>query len=335
MGTTPAKHPQTPGTVPVDTWARVSQWRDLGVFAGALGIGLAFALLAPAFVSTYNLFNLLRQTSELGIVAMAMTILIASGEFDLSVGAIYAVTGVVSGLLFKVGGANIWVAAAAGLGASALLGMLNGLLVTSIRMNSFIATLATMMVYRGLAMVLSHGRPISTFPDLFFFELLGRANLAGSFPVPVIWLGVWGVVLYVLLHRTGFGVQVLATGDNRKAAELAGIRTARIKRINFILTALAAGFSGLVSMGYLKTITPNQGVGMELEAIAACVIGGTSMKGGVGSIFGTFLGAFIMAEVRTGLVLMGTDAYVQDACVGLIIAAAVVVNVKFSGAKNG
>jgi ribose/xylose/arabinose/galactoside ABC-type transport system permease subunit len=296
----------------------------------AIGIGVAFSLLAPGFLSTYNLLNLLRQTAELGIIAMAMTMLIVSGEFDLSVGATYAVTGVVTGLLFKVAGLNIWLAGLGGLTAALFLGFLNGLLVTKARMNSFIATLATMMVFRGLAMVLSQGQPISTFPDLPFFEIWGRAKLFGSIPVPILWLAAWGLVLYVLLHRTTYGVTVFATGDNREAANLAGIRTVRVKCLNFMLTAFAAGIAGLISLGYLKTVTPTQGTGLELEAIAASVIGGTSMRGGVGSILGAFLGALIMAEVRTGLVLMGTDAYLQDACVGLIIAIAVILNVSIS-----
>jgi ribose/xylose/arabinose/galactoside ABC-type transport system permease subunit len=291
-------------------------------------------LMAPGFLSTYNFLNLLRQTAELGIIAMAMTLLIVSGEFDLSVGATYAVTGVVAGLLFKVSGINIWLAGLGGLSAALFLGFLNGLLVTRARMNSFIATLATMMVFRGFAMVLSQGQPISTFPDLAFFEILGRAKLFGSVPIPILWLAVWGALLYVLLHRTTYGVTVFATGDNREAANLAGIRTDRVKRLNFLLTALAAGVAGLISMGYLKTVTPTQGTGLELEAIAAAVIGGTSMRGGVGSIFGAFLGALIMAEVRTGLVLMGTDAYLQDACVGLIIAVAVILNVRISAGKG-
>lgn len=315
-------------------WLGMSQVRDLGVMIAAVAIGACFSILAPPFLSTYNLMNLLRQTSELGIVAMAMTILISSGEFDLSVGATYAVTGVVTGLLFKLAGLNIWLAAGCGLAAALLLGGLNGLLITRARMNSFIATLATMMVYRGIAMVLSQGQPISTFPELTFFEILGRARLFGSVPVPVLWLAVWGVLLYLLLHRTAYGVRVFATGDNREAAELAGISTARTKQINFLITALAAGLASLISLGYLRTATPTQGTGMELEAIAACVIGGTAMRGGVGSILGTFIGAFIMAEVRTGLVLMGTDAYIQDACVGLIIALAVILNVRISANQS-
>jgi ribose/xylose/arabinose/galactoside ABC-type transport system permease subunit len=314
----------------LSTWRRLSAVRDIGICAAALGVGIGFSFFAPSFVSSYNLFNLLRQTSELGIVAMAMTVLITSGEFDLSVGAIYAVTGVVCGLLFKHLGVEIWLAAALGLVAALALGSINGWLITGARMNSFIATLATMMVYRGIAMVLSQGQPISTFPSLAFFEIMGRAKLFGSVPVPVVWLAVSGMVLYLLLHQTTYGVKVVATGDNQEAARLAGIPVNRVKRLNFLLTALAAGLASLVSLGYLKTVTPTQGTGLELEAIAASVIGGTSMRGGVGSILGTFLGAFIMAEVRTGLVLIGTNAYLQDACVGLIIAAAVILNVRIS-----
>jgi ribose/xylose/arabinose/galactoside ABC-type transport system permease subunit len=276
------------------------------------------------------LFNLLRQTSELGIVAMAMTVLIVSGEFDLSVGAIYAVTGVVTALAFKSGGMDIWLAAGCGMVSAVLLGSINGLLVTMARMSSFIATLATMMVFRGIAMVLSQGQPISGFPNRSFFEILGHAKLFGSLPIPVLWLVIAGVLLYILLHQTAYGLKVFATGDNRQAADLAGIRTAHLKRLNFLITALAAGGASLVSLGYLKTVTPTQGTGLELEAIAAAVIGGTAMRGGVGSILGTFLGAFIMAEVRTGLVLIGTGAYMQDACVGLIIALAVILNLRLT-----
>ena len=156
----------------------------------------------------------------------------------------------------------------------------------------------------------------------------------GDFPVQIIWLAAWGVFSYFLLHRTTFGVKVFATGDNRVAADLSGIKTMRIKRICFALTAGAAGLSALISLAFLKTVTPTQGGGLELEAIAAGVLGGTSMSGGVGSILGTFIGAFIMSEIRTGLVLMGTDAYVQDAFVGLVIALAVIINVRINYSKS-
>jgi ribose/xylose/arabinose/galactoside ABC-type transport system permease subunit len=264
---------------------------------------------------------------------MAMTILIVAGEFDLSVGAIYAVTGVVTGVLASQLDVNIWLAAGLGVLSALALGVLNAVLIATTRINSFIATLSTMMVYRGIAMVLSKGQPIS-FQLSAFLDIFGRADLGGVVPTGVIWFAGWGVVCYVLLHRTTFGVRVFATGDNREAADLAGINTVRVKSVAFLLTSLASALSGLISLSFLKTVTPTQGSGIELEAIAAAVIGGTAMSGGVGSIVGTFLGAFIMAEVRTGLILLDTDAYVQDAFVGLVIALAVIVNVRLSARRR-
>jgi len=312
---------------------RIIAMRDFGVLVAAVLIAAFFSIITPVFLTPYNIFNVLRQTAELGIIAMAMTVLIISGEFDLSVGAIYAVTGVVAGLLASTLGLNIWLSALAGIVAALLLGFLNGLLIATTRINSFIGTLSTMMVFRGIAMVLSQGQPIS-FKLGFFMDLFGRAELGGLLPVPVLWFAGWGILMYFVLHRTTFGVKVYATGDNREAANLAGIKTMRVKRIAFMITSLAAGLAALISLAFLRTVTPTQGTGIELEAIAASVIGGTAMAGGVGSILGTFLGTFIMAEVRTGLVLLGTDAYVQDAFVGLVIALAVIVNVRLSTSKK-
>ena len=315
------------------TLRRLTGVRDFGVLVAAVLIAAFFSIITPVFLTPYNIFNVLRQTAELGIIAMAMTILIVSGEFDLSVGAIYAVTGVVSGILATSLGLNIWLAALAGVVSALVLGFLNGLLIATTRINSFIGTLSTMMVFRGVAMVLSQGQPIS-FKLSSFMDIFGRAELGGLLPVPVLWFAGWGIVMYILLHRTTFGVKVFATGDNREAADLAGIKTMRVKRVAFLLTSLSAGLAALISLSFLKTVTPTQGTGLELEAIAAAVIGGTAMAGGVGSIVGTFLGTFIMAEVRTGLVLLGTDAYVQDAFVGLVIALAVIINVRLSNTKK-
>ena len=312
---------------------RILGLRDFGVLVAALLIAAFFSIATPVFLTSYNLFNLLRQTSQLGIISMAMTLLIVSGEFDLSVGAIYAVTGVVTGILVNKLGLSIWVSASAGMVAGLALGYLNGLLIATTRINSFIATLSTMMVFRGLALVLSQAQPISLQLS-FFMDLFGRAELFGVVPVPIVWMLGWGVAMYLLLHRTAFGVKVFATGDNREAADLAGIKTMRVKRVGFLITALAAGISAVISLSFLKTVTPTQGTGLELEAIAASVIGGTAMSGGVGSILGTFLGTFIMAEVRTGLVLLGTDAYIQDAFVGLVIALAVIINVRLSSRRK-
>jgi ribose/xylose/arabinose/galactoside ABC-type transport system permease subunit len=316
-------------TKQLGTLQRIMAIREFGVLVAALVVAAFFSVATPVFLTPYNLFNLLRQTAQLGIIAMAMSMLIVSGEFDLSVGASYAVVGVVTGLLASKAGVNIWLAAAVGVAAGLLLGFLNGLLIAITRINSFIGTLSTMMIFRGIALVLSQGQPIS-FQLSFFMDLFGRAELFGVVPVPVLWMLGWGVAMYFLLHRTTFGIKVFAAGDNREAADLAGIKTMRVKRIGFLITALAAALSAIISLAFLKTVTPTQGTGLELEAIAAAVIGGTAMSGGVGSILGTFIGTFIMAEVRTGLVLLGTDAYVQDAFVGLVIAVAVIINVRLS-----
>jgi ribose/xylose/arabinose/galactoside ABC-type transport system permease subunit len=261
---------------------------------------------------------------------MAMTILIVCGEFDLSVGAIYAVVGIITGLLFQNFGLNLFLSATAAMGVALFLGYLNGLLITKTGMHSFIGTLATMMVFRGIAMVSTGGRPVSSLPKKPFFTIFGEGMIFDIVPVPILWLLAMCTFLFFILHKTSFGVKVFATGDNREAAELAGIDTITIKRYCFMLTAFSAGIVAFTSIGFLRTATPTQGQGLELEAIAAAVIGGTSMMGGVGSIFGSFLGALIMAQVRTGLVLMGTDAYVQDALVGLVIALAVIINVQLS-----
>lgn len=304
--------------------------RDFGVLVANILIGIVFSFLAGGYFSSYNVLLLLRQTSEVGIIAMAMTILIVCGEFDLSVGAIYAVVGIITGLLFQKFGVNLFLSAAAAMGLALLLGFLNGLLITKTGMHSFIGTLATMMVFRGIAMVSTGGRPVSSLPKRPFFTIFGEGMIFDIIPVPILWLLAMCAFLFFILHKTSFGVKVFATGDNREAAELAGINTITIKRCCFMLTAFSAGIVAFTSIGFLRTATPTQGQGLELEAIAAAVIGGTSMMGGVGSIFGTFLGALIMAQVRTGLVLMGTDAYVQDALVGLVIALAVIINVQLS-----
>lgn len=307
--------------------------RDVGVLISTIIVGAFFSFFAPNFLSSYNIFSMLRQTAELGIVAMAMTILIIGGEFDLSVGSIYAVTGIMTGLIYRHFLPNLWLCALLAMGIALLLGTINGLLVTTTGIHSFIGTLATMKVFRGIAMVLTGAQSVSGFERSLFFEITGRARIFGLIPIPILWLFIAMGIFYFVLHRTEFGVKVYATGDNREAASLVGIHTVRIKRRSFMITAAAAGAAAIISLGYLRTATPSQGSGMELEAIAAAVIGGTAMSGGVGSIIGTFLGALIIAQVRTGLVLMGTDAYVQDALVGLLIAVSVVINVFVTGKK--
>lgn len=300
-------------------------YRDFSVLVSVICVGTFFSFMAPNYLTGYTISAVFRQASELGILAMVMTMLIIGGEFDLSVGSIYAVVGISIGILHK-NGVMLPVAMVLGLAIGAFMGLINGVLVIKTGINSFIGTLATQKMFRGIALVLTAGQSVSGFPDNIFFDIFGRGKLFNVIPVPIIWFLFSAVVFYFCLHKTSFGYKIYAIGDNRQAAHLAGIDVKRQKLYSFILSGFTAGFISIISLSYLKTATPSQGSGLELEAIAAAVIGGTAMSGGVGSITGTILGVLIIAQVRTGLVLMGTNAYIQDALVGLLIAVSVIIN---------
>jgi len=165
--------------------------------------------------------------------------------------------------------------------------------------------------------------------------LFGGGQLFGAIPVPIVWLLAVVAISWIVLAKTPFGYKVYATGGNIQAARLSGINTDRVKITNFILTSFAAGLAGLISLCFLRMVAPVQGEGYELEAIAATVIGGTALGGGVGSIFGAFIGSVMLAVIKNGLVLLGTSAYLQDGVLGLVILVAVVVNLRLGAARSG
>lgn len=297
--------------------------REAGVFLALVLLVAFFSIATPTFRSSLNLFNVLRQVSGIGIMTIAMTMLIIGREFDLSVGSIYAVVGMSVAILFN-GGMDIWLASLLGLIAAAAMGFVNGIMTVKGGIPSFIVTLGTMMVYRGFALLISGGQPRSVRLPAFFYNLTG-ARLDMGIPVPAVWFVLVTVAGYFLLHTTGYGFRLFATGGNQEAARLSGIPTDRVKILGFVMTGLAAGLASIIAMSYLSSVTPTQGQGMELQVIAASVIGGTSLFGGVGSIAGAFMGALIMGIVRNGLVLLGTGAYVQDLIIGLVVIAAVLV----------
>lgn len=305
---------------------RLLEMREIGVIIALVSIALFFSLTTSAFLTWRNFFNVARQASVIGIIAVAMTMLIISQEFDLSVGSILAVTAMVSGLMVKNTQMNIWLTIPISLGLGAIMGLINGLIIIKGGIPSFIATLGMMMLYRGIAFILSGGMPLALYKPSFFYVLLGQGRLFGLIPTPAIWLGAVCLIGYFFLHHTKYGFEVYATGGNREAARLCGINTSKIKLITFVITGIAAAFAGLVSVAYLGSVTPRQGMGIELQAIAASVIGGTSLLGGEGSILGALLGAFIMAEIRNGLVIKGAGVYWQDALLGLVIVTAVLLS---------
>ncbi|TDO83416.1 monosaccharide ABC transporter membrane protein (CUT2 family) [Halanaerobium saccharolyticum] len=302
--------------------------KEFGVFLALLLIGLFFTIMTDRFLTVGNLMNVLRQTAVLGIITVGMTMLITSQEFDLSVGSIYALTPIIAGLLVRDFGLNIWVAVIITAGVAVIAGLINGFITVKIGIPSFITTLGTMMFFRGLTLILSDGWPIAGLPDSAFYSIVGGQFF--SIPMQSIWFIIIVLIGYVVFERSKFGYKIFATGGNKEAAQLSGINTDKIKMICFILTALTATFAGLTDLGYLGSVSPTQGSGLELEVIAASVIGGTALFGGSGSIVGAFLGASIMGVVRNGLTLIGTSAYFKQALIGLVIVLAVIVNVKYT-----
>ncbi len=314
--------------------ARFFSMRESGVLLALVLIMLFFGLSTSTFFTANNLMNVLRQSSLLGIMTMAVTFLIISGEFDLSIGSTFALSGISAIVMMEAGIAPV-LSFVLALICCCLIGLFNGLVVTKAKIPSFIATMATMMIVRSIVLVVSGSRPRVLGDRGLIAKIMGGGVLGDVLPIPIIWLLVVVVLSWLLLSKTTFGYKVYATGGNIRAARLSGINTDRIKITNFILTSFAAGFAGIVSLCFLRMVSPTQGAGYELDAIASTVIGGTALSGGIGSIGGAFIGSFILAVIKNGLVLMGTNAYIQDAVLGGVILVAVVINLQVAASRNG
>lgn len=305
---------------------------NYGVYIAFIVLCLTLSLLREEFLTRENLLNLIRHVSLNGIVATGMTFVIVSGGIDLSVGSVVALAGIVaaipssttgSGVLpvLSAGGLALPLAILLGLGVAAICGGIVGLLVTRLKVAPFIVTLGMMSIARGAALVLSQGRPIINLTSEY--QLIGRASFLGI-PCPIIIFVVVVVVAHFLLNNTKFGRYVYAVGGSEPAALAAGINVSRIKAVVYILCSTLAGLAGIVLSSRVNAASPIAGVGYELDAIAAAVIGGSSLSGGVGSIPGTIVGALIMGTITNGLDLLNVSAYYQQIIKGIIILVAVV-----------
>lgn len=284
---------------------------------------ILFAVLSPdTFARTTNLVTMARQTSVVGITALGMTLVIATGGIDLSVGSQVALATVVIASLLK-GGHGPVVAALGGVAAVGTAGLATGLLVTRLRLAPFIVTLGSMSILRGLAKGLAHEQKIDVDPA-------GLERLVGPAEPPwlLVPLGVWLAVALaagagVVLLYTRFGRHVLAVGSSEAAARLCGIPTDRVRVLVYALAGLLTGVAGILEFGTLTVGDPTDAGGLELDVIAACVIGGASLSGGEGSILGSLVGACLMTVIRTGCTHLGLSNWVQEIVTGVIIAAAV------------
>jgi len=295
--------------------------RGYGSLIGLVLICLVLSLLSDRFLTTSNLINVTRQVSINAIVAAGMTLVIITGGIDLSVGSTIALAGCTALLVARTAGDLPGMAA--GILVGALVGVFNGGLVAWGRVPPFIATLATMTIVRGAALVLTNGEPIVKSSGAYLW--LGQASI-GPMPVPILLM--LGVLLgtHWFLARTRWGIYVYAVGGNAEAARLVGISLARIQILVYALAGALAALGGLVLAARLSSAQPNTGVGFELDAIAAVVLGGTSLMGGEGGIWGTTVGAFIIGVLNNGFNLLNVSPFYQLIAKGSVIVLAVVVD---------
>lgn len=300
-------------------------WSEYSVvFAFVVMIILA-TIVNPDFLSMSNFTNILRQVSIIGIISLGMTVVMLSGGIDLSVGSVLAVIGVV---IFQVlnGTGNLFLAILAGIGTGIFVGLLNGVMIAKAKIASFIATLGVMASARSLSLFIANGGSISGSQESY--TLIANGELLGI-SYPVYFFLIITLLLYLLMHHTPFGRYVYAIGSNEKAALLSAIRVDRVKILIYMLMGALVGIASIIESSRLNSISSaSSGMGYELDAIAAVIIGGTRMSGGKGKILGTFIGVLILGILNNMMNLMNISPYLQGLVKGLIIIVAVILQKK-------
>lgn len=300
----------------------ISIVQRMGPLLGLAVIFIALSVISSDFLTVSNMFNVLRQISINALIAFGMTFVILTGGIDLSVGAILALASAVTAGLMK-GGMDTTLAVLIGLLLGAALGAVNGLLIWKGKVAPFIATLATMTVFRGLTLVYTEGKPITGLAENF--AMIGKGFFF-EIPMPIIWMIISFVVLYIILKHTTFGRHVYALGSNEEATRLSGINTGKVKVLVYSISGLLAAISGIILTSRLNSAQPTAGASYELDAIAAVVLGGTSLAGGKGWIVGTLIGAMIIGVLDNGLNLMNVSSFYQLVVKGGVILLAVLLD---------
>lgn len=304
--------------------------RQVGTLMGLVVLCIALSILTPYFLTPSNLLNVLQQTAINAIIAVGMTFVIISAGIDLSVGSILAFSGVVLASALEAG-VPFPLAILMGLAAGSACGAVNGVLITLGRLPPFIATLGMMSVARGAALVYTEGRPISGFPDPF--RVLATGEILWV-PLPVIIMVVVYLAAHFLLTRTKFGRYTYAMGGNLEAAKLSGVNVTLNKTLVYAFSGLTSGMAAVILTARLNSAQPIAGIMYELDAIAATVIGGTSLMGGQGTLTGTLIGALIMGVLRNGLNLLGVSSYLQQIIIGSVIILAVLIDSTLKAEKK-
>ncbi|PLP59064.1 ribose ABC transporter permease [Mesorhizobium loti] len=300
-----------------------------GIIISLAVLCVVFSVMSPRFLAFNNFMNIMQQVAVIAVAAYGMTYVILLGDIDLSIGSIIAVSGMVAAQAFAMG-FGFFPAVALTLAAGALMGALNGALSAKLMLPSFIVTVATMGIYRGMVSLPTNGAPAMIENDTWL--AIGGESFLGI-PI-IIWImAVLFVVNHIILSKTIFGRQVYLTGGNREAAIYSGIRVDRIKIIVFTISGMMAAISGMLLSSRLSSAQTNAGTGYELDAIAAVVLGGTSLAGGVGTIIGTILGALIIGVINNGMNMLSVPYFYQLIVKGAVILIAVWLDVRSKSAR--
>lgn len=297
---------------------------ELGILIALIALGAAISVLNHAYLNPANLVGLVGDSAYFGLMALAMTFVLAVGEIDLSVGSVFYLTAVVTALLM-LGGLDPWLAAALGVLLGAALGAVNAWVSATLRIPVIIVTLGTLSIYRGLGLIISNAQVVVVNDTTSSFFSVATASLV-EIPISAILLVGLAVVLHVLLHRTRFGYRVLAIGSNPEAARLVGIPSGVTKLAVMALVGGAAGLTGVLEVGVFQAVDTSVGTGYELLVISSVIIGGTSLAGGFGTVTGSLIGALIIEEISAGIVYLGVPATDSTLVTGAVILAAVAID---------
>jgi len=305
---------------------RLLRQRELGVIISIIVMGIVFGMLNHKFFSPASFASMVSMAAELGIVAVGIAFLMISGEFDLSVGSVYAASSMLAAWLINIG-VPFPLAFLAALGLAACVGLVNALITIKGGIPSFITTLGTMWFIRGVILAITGGFPVvlSHYPT--GLNILA-APIYGDFRVSGLWFVIFVAIFQYMLMWTAYGNWVQAVGGAPGTARALGISVSKVKTINFVLSSVMAAISGMIALARFSIVEPVAGQGLELEAIASAVIGGCALTGGVGTIVGAALGAFTVGEIRVGLILAGAPAYWYIGFIGVLLIVAGIINLR-------
>ncbi|MEA4854131.1 MAG: ABC transporter permease [Christensenella sp.] len=301
-------------------WGKIKRFPQLSIVCAFIVLFVIMAVATDTFFTASNLINILRQVSPTLIVAVGTTFVLILGGIDLSVGSVACLSGTLAAGFMTTNGIPVVLALLLALGVGAGIGFINGLIIAKIKIPAFIVTLALMSTARGLALVYTGGYPITNIPEEAL--QLGRGYL-GAVPIPVIIMIIVVAIAWIVLSSTKFGRHVFATGGNEECARLSGIKVDVTKIAVYTIGGLTAGLTGILLTMRLASGQPTLGQGMELDAIAAVVLGGTSLTGGKGYVFGTIIGCMFMTLLANGFNILGISSFWQQVFTGIILLVAV------------